>query len=62
MNPIFNEWNKPLCNHCGYLETIVRDSGIGIDQDHLAHIFEIFGNIDANECGIISKNGIGLGL
>ena len=31
MIPILDEWKNAICNHCGYLETTVSDSGIGID-------------------------------
>ena len=41
---------------------MIKDSGIGIPEDKLKNIFEMFTNAHEGDNGVISTSGIGLGL
>eukprot|EP00347_Sterkiella_histriomuscorum_P018274 403346138 len=50
------------CDKCGYLVVQVEDTGIGIDEQKLSNLFQIFGNYKKSQNGVIGTSGIGLGL
>ncbi len=51
-----------LNSHINYAEVKIRNSGIGIDEKHLLHIFDRFYQVDTNSTRIHDGTGIGLAL
>eukprot|EP00347_Sterkiella_histriomuscorum_P020341 403338179 len=51
-----------LCSECGFLETSVQDTGIGIAEEKREKLFKLFAMINDMKETTISIQGIGLGL
>jgi signal transduction histidine kinase/CheY-like chemotaxis protein len=57
-NPIFEEELKKLSGK--YLMVTVKDTGIGISQDDLAHVFDQFAQIETSLSRKVGGSGLGL--
>ena len=51
-----------LASEHGRAVIAVRDNGIGIDREHLAHVFELFGQVKYPRPREHSHDGLGIGL
>lgn len=47
---------------CGTVITQVKDSGIGVAENVKKHLFHLFGTIQTKFEGILTTQGIGVGL
>ena len=46
----------------GFAVVSVRDNGIGIDEEHLAHVFDLFGQLENPRPREHTHDGLGIGL
>ncbi len=49
-----------IISHADAVDLVVKDSGCGIAQEHLAHIFDRFYEGNGRDAGFLKGNGIGL--
>ncbi|CDW87830.1 pas pac sensor hybrid histidine kinase [Stylonychia lemnae] len=54
--------NSQDCETCGYLQTQIFDTGIGIKEDMKQRLFQVYKAQDTEEASIIGSSGVGLGL
>ena len=54
--------NSSACGNCGFVKTIVTDTGEGITKEKKDKLFKLFALLNNMQSNTISTSGIGLGL
>jgi signal transduction histidine kinase len=61
-----NNTSPASCEHCGYIITRVKDTGVGMRKEVVQKLFKLFEMAQKSNAlskgGIITTQGIGLGL